>query len=44
MEEASFAPDNDYTIEAIQICFTGILQGMCTKSLFSSQLTGKKSR
>ena len=30
--------------EAIEICFTGILKGMCTKSLFSSQLVGKKPR
>ena len=30
-------PDNDFTIEAILICFTGILKGMCTRPLFSSQ-------
>ena len=41
-EGSLICPDNDFKIEAILTCFTGILKGMCTKSLFSSQFVGKK--
>ena len=34
----------DFTTEATEVCFTGIINGMCTKYLFSTQFVGEKPR